>query len=216
MAYTYLIGWSEHRKYYYGVRFAKNAQPEDLWISYFTSSKHVKKFAKEHGTPDIIEIRKIFDDVQEARNWEHKVLRRLKVKNNDIWLNKTDNISMPNFSPIWTKESREKASLSSKKAWTEDRKEKASIRLTECNPARLLETKRKISKKLAGRDAFWMKGIKRPEHSALMTGSNNPRAVSFEYEGKHYGTIKSFMEEHGVSFTAAKKIINSNDNIRIK
>lgn len=92
--YTYLIGWSNYNKYYYGVRFAKDVNPEELWVDYFTSSKHVKKFRQEVGEPDIIEVRKIFDSSEKARAWEHKVLRRLKVIKNNKWLNKTDNCSI--------------------------------------------------------------------------------------------------------------------------
>lgn len=85
--YTYLIGWSEHNKYYYGVRYAKKANPSELWITYYTSSPIVKRFVKKYGDPDIIQIRKIFLDRMSAINWEQKVLRKLDIKNNDRWLN---------------------------------------------------------------------------------------------------------------------------------
>ena len=94
MAYTYLIGWKDLNRFYYGVRFSKNCRPEDLWTSYFTSSKHVKSFVKEHGNPDIIEIRKNFEDVNKARLWEGKVLKKMNVVQNDKWINKTDNKSI--------------------------------------------------------------------------------------------------------------------------
>lgn len=92
--YTYLIGWSEQNKYYYGVRFAKKCSPTELWVSYFTSSKHVSAHRIKFGEPDIILIRKIFDDVNKARFWESKVLKRMKVVENSNWLNKTDNRSI--------------------------------------------------------------------------------------------------------------------------
>lgn len=85
--YTYLIGWSHLNKYYYGVRFAKNCRPEDLWVKYFTSSKKVKELRKIEGEPDIIEVRKIFTEGSKAIIWEEKVLKRLDVLNNDKWLN---------------------------------------------------------------------------------------------------------------------------------
>ena len=94
MAYTYLIGWSKFNKFYYGVRFSKNCRPEDLWVTYFTSSKHVKTFADLYGDPDIIQIRKTFEDENKARLWEEKVLKKMKVVKNDKWINKTDNISI--------------------------------------------------------------------------------------------------------------------------
>ncbi|QMP83901.1 MAG: hypothetical protein [Caudoviricetes sp.] len=92
--YTYLIGWSKQNKYYYGVRFAQKCQPNELWVSYFTSSKHIIEFRKIYGEPDIIQIRKIFDDVNKARLWESKILKKLKVSTNENWINKTDNVSI--------------------------------------------------------------------------------------------------------------------------
>ncbi len=60
--YTYIIGWSLYNKYYYGVRYAKNCNPNDLWKTYFTSSKYVKEFRNNHGEPDIIQVRKTFEN----------------------------------------------------------------------------------------------------------------------------------------------------------
>jgi hypothetical protein len=86
--YTYVIGWTHLNKYYYGVRYAKKCNPNDLWVTYFTSSKYVRQLRKEEGEPDIKEIRKTFDDVNSAILWEEKVLRRLAVLKNDKWLNR--------------------------------------------------------------------------------------------------------------------------------
>ena len=94
MAYTYLIGWKEHSKYYYGVRYAKDSCPSDLWKTYFTSSKHVNEFVSSYGQPDIIEIRKTFDNPNAARLYETKVLKRMRVKDRVDFLNQTDNISI--------------------------------------------------------------------------------------------------------------------------
>lgn len=96
MPYTYLIGWSSQMKYYYGVRYAKDCCVEDLWKSYFTSSKYVKKFRKQFGEPDIIVVRRAFITNKAACNWEHKVLRRLKVTESENFLNKTDNNAIIN------------------------------------------------------------------------------------------------------------------------
>jgi hypothetical protein len=93
--YTYLIGWSKHRKYYYGVRFAKGCAPSDLWKTYFTSSKEVKEFAYINGSPDIISIRRIFKDVNEAREYEGKVLKRLNAASRSDFLNKANGKSIP-------------------------------------------------------------------------------------------------------------------------
>jgi hypothetical protein len=91
LAYTYLIGWTQHQKWYYGVRYAKNAVPSDLWQTYFTSSKHVKRFRKDHSEPDVISIRKIFTNKDNAILWESKVLRRINAINKVEFINQTNN-----------------------------------------------------------------------------------------------------------------------------
>ena len=93
--YCYLIGWSKLNKYYYGVRTAKNCNPSDLFVSYFTSSKQVKRMIRDNGNPDIIQIRKTFLDKDSATKWESKVLKRLNVKNRTDFLNLCN--SYPDF-----------------------------------------------------------------------------------------------------------------------
>lgn len=92
--YSYLIGWPEHNKWYYGIRYAKGCHPDDLWVTYKTSSKYVLEFAANHGSPTFIEIRKIFESIDSAREWEHKVLRRVGAVNKAYFLNQTDNKSI--------------------------------------------------------------------------------------------------------------------------
>ena len=91
--YTYLIGWSNKDTFYYGVRYADGCHPSDFWKTYFTSSNFVKRFFKEYGWPDIIEIRKTFNDVDSARLWESKVLRRIDARSDERFLNKVNIIS---------------------------------------------------------------------------------------------------------------------------
>lgn len=86
-SYTYLVGWTTLNKFYYGVRYAENCSPNDLWKTYFTSSKSVKLLREEYGEPDIVEVRKTFKDKTSAQAWEKKVLTRLKVLQNNKWLN---------------------------------------------------------------------------------------------------------------------------------
>ena len=92
--YTYLIGWSQEDIWYYGSRTAINkkgvAHPSDLFVTYFTSSNHVKQLRKSHGEPDVIQIRKTFVTAKQARMWESKVLRRIGAAQNSKFLNKTN------------------------------------------------------------------------------------------------------------------------------
>lgn len=91
MPYTYLIGWIQQNKFYYGVRYAANCHPDELMKTYSTSSSKVHELIETWGLPDVIQVRKKFDSSISARNWEHRVLRRLNVIQSDKWLNQTDN-----------------------------------------------------------------------------------------------------------------------------
>jgi hypothetical protein len=122
--YTYLLGWSEHNTWYYGVRYAKGCHPSDIWKKYFTSSKHVKNFVKMHGDPDVIEVRRVFDNSDSAKLWEMTVLRRMNVLKDDRWLNK--NIGGKNFGNSWVgrkhkTESKEKIRSNGKNQFTPER-----------------------------------------------------------------------------------------------
>lgn len=88
--YCYLVGWSSLGIYYYGKRTRKGCHPTDLFVSYFTSSKKVKEYIKTYGSPDIIQIRKIFNDTISASEWENCVLRRLNAARNKKFLNQTN------------------------------------------------------------------------------------------------------------------------------
>lgn len=99
--YTYLIGWTTYNKWYYGARWAKNCNPSDLWVTYFTSSKYVKGFRELLGEPDIIQIRKVFKDGESCRVYEQKVLKRVKAVEKETFLNRTDN---KGFNPKYWKE----------------------------------------------------------------------------------------------------------------
>lgn len=85
--YTYLIGWTDLDKWYYGVRYADGCHPDELWVTYFTSSAVVNQLRKEHGEPDIKQIRRTFNDPAKALLWEETVLQRLQVDKHLKWVN---------------------------------------------------------------------------------------------------------------------------------
>lgn len=87
--FTYLIGWSSHNLWYYGVRYANGCHPSDLWNKYFTSSSYVNVARQTYGEPDVVQIRKTFNSAKAAIDWEIGVLRRLKLHENPNFLNKT-------------------------------------------------------------------------------------------------------------------------------
>lgn len=113
-AYTYVINSPDGRRYY-GVKYSANCQISDLWTTYFTSSKEIKKLIKIYGKESFTyEIRKTFYNTNKARLWEQEVLRRLKVESNDLWINKTSSNSIPPMygdeNPAKKLENREKIS----------------------------------------------------------------------------------------------------------
>lgn len=88
--YTYCLTHNPSGRRYYGSRYAKNCKPEDLWISYFTSSTIIKKLIETDGKSAFsFEIRKVFDTKVAALTWEQKVLCRLKVTKNEKWINES-------------------------------------------------------------------------------------------------------------------------------
>lgn len=91
--YTYLIGWSHHNRWYYGVQYGKKANPRNLWSTYFTSSKYVKQFREQHDEPDVVQVRKCFYSADTARLYENRVLSHINV-NQHKWLNETTNKSI--------------------------------------------------------------------------------------------------------------------------
>lgn len=93
--YTYLLGWTEQNKFYYGVRYSKHAKIEDLGTTYLSSSKYVTLHIQKFGKPDVIQVRKIHKTKECAIAWESKVLRRMRVIENDMFLNRWDNNMVP-------------------------------------------------------------------------------------------------------------------------
>lgn len=93
--YTYLLKHIPTGMVYYGCRFAEGCSPEEFWKTYKTSSKHVHQLIEQTGLDSFsYEIRKTFSDKNHCRNWETRVLQRMNVVKNKLFLNRTDNISI--------------------------------------------------------------------------------------------------------------------------
>ena len=184
--YTYLIGWSSLNKWYYGVRYAKGCNPSDFWVKYFTSSKNVKLYRKIHGDPDIIQIRKTFDNPISAILWEQKVLQKLNVVQKDEWLNQSVGGDKPFFywegkkswnnGIPWPTTIREKISQALQgenhpnygKKHKESTKQKMSLN----NASKRPEMKKMISERQQGsNNSFY--GKKHSEHSKRLKSEKN-------------------------------------------
>jgi len=149
MPYTYLLHHKPTNTFYYGVRWAKECNVDELWVSYFSSSNRVKRLREEYGDDSFeFEIRKTFKTTKCAREWEHKVLRRMKVlEMSNIWLNRTDNKAILNDKPYWL--GRKDNPMKGKHHTAESRVKISLSRTGKClninNPSKRLEVRKKIS-----------------------------------------------------------------------
>jgi hypothetical protein len=97
--YTYLIKHIPTDQYYYGVRYAKKCNPNDLWKAYFTSSKRVKNLIEQYGKDSFeYEVRKTFDSIEDAQNWEKRVLMKMRIPHRKDFLNHRYSYSLPSMS----------------------------------------------------------------------------------------------------------------------
>lgn len=92
--FTYVLWWPEQNIKYYGVRYANRCRTSDMGRKYFSSSKKVKDFWKEHGDPVII-IDQMFTEKNDARDYEEWMLKSNDVCRNDTWLNLSDRHGPP-------------------------------------------------------------------------------------------------------------------------
>lgn len=112
--YVYLIGWKNFDTWYCGVRYKKNCSPDDLWNTYFTSSKYVKRFVEQHGDPDYIEILKTFENIEDARLYEQHILKTNDVLNKPNWLNRAIGGHFAGTRGPLSEETKQKISLANK------------------------------------------------------------------------------------------------------
>lgn len=97
--YTYLLKHKPTGHLYYGVRWARGCHPDEFWKTYFTSSKKLVPLYRTIYGDDCweFEIRRTFKTPNDARVWEEKVLRRMRVlKKPELWLNRTNNKAILN------------------------------------------------------------------------------------------------------------------------
>lgn len=121
--YTYYIFNTITNQHYYGARWADGCHPNDLWSTYFTSSKKVKELIERYGVESfIVQIRKTFTDETSCREWERRVLTRLKIKSRPEWINEGICAAPPR--PLGYKHSPETLAKMKKPKgpWSEERK----------------------------------------------------------------------------------------------
>lgn len=88
LPYTYHIFCTTTQQHYYGSRYSRNCSPNDLWTTYFTSSRVVKRLIEQYGPGAFeVEIRRTFQTREQAIDWEFRVLTRLNAANREDWIN---------------------------------------------------------------------------------------------------------------------------------
>lgn len=89
--FAYLITSKIDGKRYYGIRFSKDADPAQLWTTYFTSSKEIRAKVTKYGADSFTaEVRKVFETAEQAINWESKFLTRINAAARDDWMNRSN------------------------------------------------------------------------------------------------------------------------------
>lgn len=165
--YTYIIECKPISKKYYGVRYAKGCKPDDLWKTYFTSSKIVRNLIETYGKESFeIQIDKEFETVEEAIDYEHQFIITNNLSSNPNWLNVHRRKAIDFNDPVIS----EKLSIARKgRVTSEETKKKLSAigkgkKLSE-------ETKRKISESSKGK-TISQESIDKARESKKKSGKN--------------------------------------------
>jgi hypothetical protein len=88
--YTYFVYHKPTGLKYYGSKYGKGANPDMFWKpgGYFTSSLKVKKLLKEYGIDSFkAEVRKVFENPDQALNYEYRFLKKVRALDKIEWLN---------------------------------------------------------------------------------------------------------------------------------
>lgn len=185
--FTYLIKFTNPETktvlFYYGVRYARNCHPSQLFVSYFTNSKAIKNLIKQFGIDNFCyEVRKEFpNDPIKAHAWEQKVLTRIDAAHRRDFINMSVGgkvlCMIGDDNPSSRPEVKQKISKSVKKYY-------------ETNPNPFFgkkhsdETKLKISKKNKGRKLS-------KETRDKMSAAKKGHAVSIEVRKKMSERMKN-------------------------
>ena len=77
LSYVYIVKNKSTKMFYIGVKYAKNAHPGQLWVTYFTSSNRVRNLIKKFGEDDFTyRILAKFDSKYSALEFERNAISK--------------------------------------------------------------------------------------------------------------------------------------------
>lgn len=84
----YIITHKVSKKRYAGCKTSKGCHPSQLWSTYFTSSNIINNIIKNEGRNIFsVEIRNIFNSVDECLTYETNFLKKINASHNQNWFN---------------------------------------------------------------------------------------------------------------------------------
>ena len=187
--YTYIVEFIPTGKKYYGVKFAKDANPETFWENYFTSSKVIKDLIADHGIDSFkASVDKVFETPEEAVSYELKYLQSIQDKSE--WLNQ-------NFGTWYDMQS----SLYKTKAHKEKiRKSNSKHKTGKALEACIRNAKLGAEARKGQRDSLEVRKKRSESLSKALMGVSRPnRRKSIIIDGKKYNGMDSVCEEYDVS-----------------
>ena len=108
--YTYVLKHKPTGRIYFGARWAKKCHPDDLFVTYFSSSKTINKMIKEEGADVFMyKVVETFSRPEDCVRKEYEVLQKYKAGRNPRFINLSHSMSQ-----AWSREMRAKASQSHK------------------------------------------------------------------------------------------------------
>lgn len=89
LEYVYLIRHKPTGNFYAGSSYSKTCHPEKFWVSYFTSSKVVKRLLREDSESfEVLEV--IPRPLNDAREFEVSLLQSVDAARSPRWINRTN------------------------------------------------------------------------------------------------------------------------------
>jgi hypothetical protein len=192
--FTYCITFTITGQKYYGVRYAKNCHPMQLWTTYFTSSVIIKNLINLYGKDAFLyEIRKTFSSANDSRKYEHKFLSKINAARNPNWLNSSNGSGKFHCTP----ESSAKAGLKHRgKTISVETREKIS-KSSKGRPSSRKGKSGVVSDEAKLKISAALKGISKPSKILCcpyclseIKGASNAKRWHFENCKKHTNYIK--------------------------